>query len=415
MSEPARFLGAFAQALSGMSLYADGHPARARAIDAAYQELLDLQRDTPRPLFTFLGDEVIFGRLPLRDMRNWDWSNRLAEAGIQRLEFEERVSREEFEVFLEDVLARITMDAIDTAEARQLRPTAIKFGAVGVRGGGELTREEALQTATITFSLGEEAETVRWLHTEVQQNEALPLAEAEAVVRSLSVAMHGDQQMMLPLLQLKQFDQYTTTHSLNVAVLSMALAEFLGLSATDVRAFGVAGLLHDLGKVRIPIEVLTKAGKLTPDERVLMNRHPVEGARIILESEQDLDLAAVVAYEHHIMLNGVGYPQVRFRRDCHEASNLVHVCDVYDALRTKRPYRDAWPVEQVLPYIEGRAGLEFDPEYVRAFIAMMRKWESQVAVIADEHAPLPASAPPPAPEVEAPAAISPPPVPGPIN
>jgi putative nucleotidyltransferase with HDIG domain len=415
VSEPARFLGAFAQALSGMSLYADGHPARARAIDAAYQELLDLQRDTPRPLFTFLGDEVIFGRLPLRDMRNWDWSNRLAEAGIQRLEFEERVSREEFEVFLEDVLARITMDAIDTAEARQLRPTAIKFGAVGVRGGGELSREEALQTATIAFSLGEEAETIRWLHTEVQLNEALPLAEAEAVVRSLSVAMHGDQQMMLPLLQLKQFDQYTTTHSLNVAVLSMALAEFLGLSASDVRAFGVAGLLHDLGKVRIPIDVLTKAGKLTPDERVLMNRHPVEGARIILESEQDLDLAAVVAYEHHIMLNGLGYPQVRFRRACHEASNLVHVCDVYDALRTKRPYRDAWPVEQVLPYIEGRAGLEFDPEYVRAFIAMMRKWESQVAVMADERAPLPASGPPPAPEVEAPAAISPPPVPGPID
>jgi putative nucleotidyltransferase with HDIG domain len=392
MSEPARFLGAFAQALSGMSLYAVGHPARGRGIDAAYQELLDLQHDYPRPLFTFLGAEVIFGRLPLRDMRNWDWSARLAEAGIERLEIEDYVSRDEFEVFLEDVLARLTMDTIDTAEARQLRPTAIRFGAVGVRGGGELSREGAMPTATIAFSLSEEAETIRWLHSEVQQREALPLAEAEAVVRSLSVAMHGDQQMMLPLLQLKEFDQYTTTHSLNVAVLSMALAEFEGMGAGDVRAFGVAGLLHDLGKVRIPIEILTKAGKLTPDERVLMNRHPVEGARIILESEQDLDLAAVVAYEHHIMLNGLGYPQVRFRRRCHEASNLVHVCDVYDALRTRRPYRDAWPVEQVLPYIEGRAGLEFDPQYVRAFIAMMRKWESQVAVIDDERAFLPVSA-----------------------
>jgi len=174
-------------------------------------------------------------------------------------------------------------------------------------------------------------------------------------------------------------------------VLSMALAEYLEMAPADVRAFGVAGLLHDLGKVRIPIEILTKVGKLTPDERVLMNRHPVEGARLILESEEDLDLAAVVAYEHHIMLNGLGYPQVRFRRSCHEASNLVHVCDVYDALRTRRPYRDAWPVEQVLPYIEGRAGLEFDPAYVQAFLSMMRKWETQVAVIADERAPLPAS------------------------
>jgi putative nucleotidyltransferase with HDIG domain len=391
VSEPAEFLGAFAQALAGMSLYTDGHPARARGIDTAYQALLDLQAKHPHPLYTFLGDEVIFGRLPLREMREWGWSNRLAEAGIQRLEFADHVTRDDFEVFLEDVLARLTMDGIDTAEARQLRPTAIKFGVVGVRGTGELPADAALPTATIAFSLGEEAETIRWLHEEVQQRESLPLAEAEAVVRSLSVAMHGDQQMILPLLQLKQFDEYTTTHSLNVSVLSMALAEYLEMAPADVRAFGVAGLLHDLGKVRIPIEILTKAGKLTPDERLLMNRHPVEGARLIFESEEDLDLAAVVAYEHHIMLNGLGYPQVRFRRRCHEASNLVHVCDVYDALRTRRPYRDAWPVEQVLPYIEGRAGLEFDPDYVRAFIEMMRKWETQVAVVADERASLPAS------------------------
>ncbi len=390
MSDPARFLAGLAQALSGMSLYGDGHPARSRGIDAAYQELLDLQAEYPISSFTFLGDEVIFGRLPLRDLRNWDWSARFAEAGIQRLEFEDRVSREEFEGFLDQMLGRITFADVDTTEARQMGPSSIKFGAVGVRGGGELAADDALPTATITFSLGEEVETIRWLHDEVKKNDLLPLAEAEAVVRSLSVAMHGDRQMMLPLLQLKQFDQYTTTHSLNVAVLSMALAEFLGMGAGDVRAFGIAGLLHDLGKVRIPIEVLTKAGKLTPDERVLMNRHPVEGARLILESEQELDLAAVVAYEHHIMLNGLGYPQLRFRRTCHEASNLVHVCDVYDALRTTRPYREAWPVERVLPYLEGRAGLEFDPTYVNAFITMMNKWESQVALIADERAPLPA-------------------------
>ena len=404
MSEPAEFLGAFAQALASMSLYGDGHPARERAIDTAYQELRDLQAKHPHPLFTFLGDEVIFGRLPLREMREWGWSNRLAEAGIQRLEFDDDVTRDDFEGFLDDVYSRLTLVGLDTAEARQLRPSGIKFGVVGVRSGAEGV-EDALPTATIAFSLGEEAETIRWLHDEVKQRESLPLAEAEAVVRSLSVAMHGDQQMILPLLQLKQFDEYTTTHSLNVSVLVMALAEYLGMAPADVRAFGVAGLLHDLGKVRIPIEILTKTGKLTPDERVLMNRHPVEGARLILESEEDLDLAAVVAYEHHIMLNGMGYPQVRYRRPCHEASNLVHVCDVYDALRTRRPYRDAWPVEQVLPYIEGRAGLEFDPDYVAAFISMMRKWETQVAVVADESAPLSApgsAAPPPAgaPEVQ---------------
>src|SRR5439155_886926 len=108
-------------------------------------------------------------------------------------------------------------------------------------------------------------------------------------------------------------------------------------SARDVRSFGVAGLLHDIGKVKIPIEVLTKPGRFSDSERALMNRHPAEGARLILRAEEDLDLAAVVAYEHHIMLNGDGYPTFQFRRDCHEGSKLVHVCDVYDALRTNRP------------------------------------------------------------------------------
>src|SRR6185312_6613472 len=140
---------------------------------------------------------------------------------------------------------------------------------------------------------------------------------------------------------------------------------------------------------RIPLEVLTKPGRFSDTERALMNRHPAEGARIILRAEEDLDLAAVVAYEHHIMLNGDGYPTFQFRRDCHEGSKLIHVCDVYDALRTHRPYREAWPQSKTLSYIEDRAGTEFDPELAGAFVRMMRQWEPQVAVMTDERTPVP--------------------------
>ena len=221
----------------------------------------------------------------------------------------------------------------------------------------------------------------------MQESGELPLLEAESVVRSLSVAMHGDKNIVLPLLQLKEFDQYTTTHSLNVSVLTMALAEWLGMNPKDVRAFGVAGLLHDLGKVRIPKEVLTKPGKLSDEEWVIMRRHPVDGAKIIYESDRDLDLAAAVAYEHHIMINGQGYPKRHFERGVHSASKLVHVCDVYDALRTKRPYREAWDAERVLQHIEKGAGPDFEPESATAFIAMMRNWEPRVAVIEGSSAP----------------------------
>jgi putative nucleotidyltransferase with HDIG domain len=193
---------------------------------------------------------------------------------------------------------------------------------------------------------------------------------------------------MIPLLRLRSFDEYTTTHCLNVSVLSMALAEHIGLAGGDVRAFGVAGLLHDIGKVNIPHEILTKPGKLSPEERAIMNMHTVDGARIIIETEDQLDLAAVVAYEHHIMIDGGGYPAMTFRRDCHYASKIVHVCDVYDALRTNRPYRDAWESEKVLSYIEEKAGTEFDAELSNSFLAMMRKHEGHIRIAEHENQPL---------------------------
>jgi HD-GYP domain-containing protein (c-di-GMP phosphodiesterase class II) len=384
MSAPLQFLTAFAQALSALTLYPEGHTTRERALDLAFEKLRDLIAEDPQPVYSFLGDEIVYGHIPLREMRGWEWAPRLSNIGIQRLQFDATVTREELEGFLDDVLARLTLRAIDTSEARQMRPSGIRYGAVGIKGEEE--HAEQIATATIAFTLGEEAQTIRWIHDEMGNKHALPLGEAEAVVRALSVAMHGDQQVMLPLLKLRRFDEYTTTHSMNVCVLAMGLAEWLGLGPDDVRGFGVAGLLHDLGKVTIPLEVLTKPGKLTPEERTLMNTHPSEGARLILASEPDLDLAAVVAYEHHIMLNGGGYPALRYPRDCHHGSKLVHVCDVYDALRTKRPYRDAWPMDKVLAYIEERSGTEFDGRVAHAFTKMMREWEPRVATVTEEEA-----------------------------
>lgn len=382
----ADFLQSLAHCFSAMSLYPEGHAARERALDAAYQLLLDLLDEEPNPVFSFLGQEVVYRDEPLREMRNWEWSRRFGGIGLQRLEFDRTATREELVDFLEEALKRLTLQPVDTSEARQLRPSGIRWGEVGIKGQDGLA--DGIETATLSFTLGEEAETIRWLHSEVTAGNELPLIEAESVVRGLSVAMHGDRQIMLPLLRLRQFDEYTTTHSMNVSVLTMALAEWIGLGARDVRAFGVAGLLHDLGKVKVPLEILNKQGSLTADERRVMNSHPAEGARIIISSEPDLDMAAVVAYEHHIMLNGGGYPKFNYKRDCHRASKLVHVCDVYDALRTNRPYRDAWPSEKVLAYLEERSGVEFDGEIAHGFTQMMTEWEPQLSSLTED-APLP--------------------------
>jgi putative nucleotidyltransferase with HDIG domain len=402
VTEAPKFLHAFAQGISTMALYRDGHPARERALDVAYESLERLRESDPLPVFSFLAGEVIYRNEALRELKEWEWGVRLNAAGIQRMEITPEVNREGFEEFLEEVLARLALMAVDSAAQRQGRATGIRFGTIGVRGVTGEASVEMPATATINYTLAEEAETVRWINREVEETAALPLLEAEAVVQSLSVAMHGDSEIVIPLLQLKEFDQYTTTHSTNVAVLSMALAEFLGLGARDVRAYGVAGLLHDLGKVRIPKDILVKPGKLTEQERDVMRAHPAEGAKIILAREQRLDLAAVVAYEHHIVLNGGGgYPPLHYARDCHHASKLVHICDFYDALRTNRPYRGAWESEKVLAYIEAGLGREFDVDAGKAFVQMMREW-GQRSVVVDETTPVRA-----APRTSGPQAVAP--------
>jgi putative nucleotidyltransferase with HDIG domain len=385
MNDPSTFLHSFGQALSVLGLYPEGHPSRERAIDAAFSSIDGLSHASGKPSFTFLDGDVVFGRDPMRDFKDWDWGNRLAGAGIERIEIERRISRDEFDGFLQEIYARLTASTL-TSENRQMRSLGVRFGSVGIQGLQSDAKPAAVPQplATLNLSLGEEVETLRWLQGEVQCDRGIPLIEAEAIVRSLSVAMHADRGTVLPLLRLKEFDQYTTTHSLNVSVLAMALAESLGLKGPEVRAVGVAGLLHDIGKVRIPIEVLTKPGKLTDDERALVRRHPVDGAQMIMQSDQDLDLAALVAYEHHMMLDGCGYPATHYGRTATLASRLVHVCDVFDALRTKRPYRDAWESEKVLAYLIERAGSEFDPALVTPFVEMMRRTEQQVSVLPDD-------------------------------
>jgi putative nucleotidyltransferase with HDIG domain len=379
MADPTGFLHALAQALSVMGLYPAGHPSRERAIDLAYQHAEGLSGD--RRAFTFLEDDVVYGHDRLRDLKGWDWASKLVGIGIQRLEFERQVTRDEFDEFLQEIFIRLNPAPVDTAERRQMRSFGIRFGSVGLQDQGA---PPPPPETTLDVTLGDEADTFRWLQGEIRDQGVVPLMEAEAVVRSLSVAMQSERRMVLPLLQLKEFDQYTTTHALNVAVLSMALAQALGVPKKQIRAIGVAGLLHDIGKIRIPLEVLTKPGKLSDEERRIMNQHPVDAARIIMESEEELELAAVVAYEHHIMLDGGGYPAVHYARECTLASRMVHVCDVFDALSTTRPYREAWPQGKVLSYLDERAGKEFDPELVTAFNQIMRAGAAQVRVLSEE-------------------------------
>lgn len=396
MADPARFLNVMAQALSAMSLYGDGHPARARTASVAHDHLIQLGVDGRRSSFSFLDSEVIYGQESLRDLKGWEWGARLAAIGVERLEFIGQVPREEFDAFLAEMFFRLGSGATDAMRERVMSFPSIKLGTIGVRGtDDEVIREDA-PAAGSSYNLSAEMDTIRYIHAELESGNTLPVAEAEAVVASLALVMHSDREILLPLLQLETYDQYLATHSLNVSVLSMALGEHRGLLPRDVRAIGVAGLMHDVGMTRVPRELLGKRESPTEREWETIRQHPAHGARIILASEPQVDIAAVVAYEHHMLQNGSGYPRLEHPRAVHYATKLVQICDRYDSLRTRRPFRDLWSPERALGYVEERAGTEFDAELARAFGVMIRQWDGRVVAV-DEAMPVQAGPRPLAP------------------
>jgi hypothetical protein len=384
MSEPARFLTALSQALASTGLYGPTHPATMRAVDGAHQRLQLMQASHPAGAFTFLRDEILYGPEVVEELQGWDWNRRLADAGVERLEFSGPVGAEEFARFIDQVAARLGLRPSDPPEVWQMGSSAIRFGQVTLRGGGVRDAEEQGDARSSPYAgpgVEDERDTMDWINREVGAGRLLPLTEIDAVVRSLAVVMHAERALTLPLLELKEFDQYTTTHAMNVSVLSMALGEYLGVGPTMTRALGFAGLLHDLGKIRIPLEILNKAGRLTPEERQVVEAHPVEGARMLLAGRAPMEHAAVVAYEHHLMLDGGGYPRLHYPRAAQYPSRIVHVCDVFDALRTRRPYRDAWESARVLDYIAERAGSEFDPAIAAGFVNMMREYDRRIVPV----------------------------------
>ncbi len=378
MTPDGAFLSALGQALATMGLYDLGHPARERAVDASFEQLLLVLAKLPTLQFSFLGGEAIVGQRPMTELTGWEWGTRLAAAGIERIEVDAEVTREDYFRFVDELWGQLCGNSPSTAAARQLVRSPARFGALKLQkrsGGDVLVPREGLtgEGPIGPISLIEELGAIAWAHQEVERGTAVPMPEVEAVVASLSATIHSERRLLLPLLSIKEFDQYTLTHSCNVAVLTMGCAERLGLDPASVRAMGVSGLLHDIGKVKIPHDLLVKPGRYSEQERELIQKHPSDGAKIILDQHRGSDLAAVVAYEHHIFLDGRGYPALQFSRGCHYASRIVHVCDVYDALCTNRPYRQAWDPSEALAYIEKEAGVELDPEVATAFGAMIRE------------------------------------------
>ena len=203
-----------------------------------------------------------------------------------------------------------------------------------------------------------------------------------------------DRTSLMALTALKKYDNYTFTHMVNVSALAMAQARSLNIDGPLLREFGFAALMHDIGKVNTPLEVLNKPDKLTKDEFELMKRHVVDGAHILRRTPEMPALAPIVAFEHHLKQDLSGYPEKIGNRKLNLCTMIVSIADVFDALRSTRAYRKALPTDRIRSIMGEQDNPAFNSVLLKRFVNLMglfpvgnlvRLSTDELAIVTAEH------------------------------
>lgn len=200
---------------------------------------------------------------------------------------------------------------------------------------------------------------------------ALDLNNARNVVNSCVESVLRNENALLLLTKIKHQDEYTAEHCINVSILSAAFGKHLGLLEGEIRILALCGLLHDVGKTRIPDEVLNKPGALTPAEFELMREHTTHGRSILMGTSNSLATAVDVAYNHHERMDGQGYPRGLKAEQIPYFAKIVGLVDTYDAITSNRVYDKGRASMQALDIIHKHRGTQFDKELAEAFIQMI--------------------------------------------
>lgn len=205
----------------------------------------------------------------------------------------------------------------------------------------------------------------------IDSNKGVQQGDIEAIgdtTQALIDSLSSQKDILINIADIKMYDDYTYHHSLSVAIMSIAIGIELGLTNQMLNELGLAGLLHDIGKVAIPIEIINKPGKLTSDEFNVVKMHPVHAASHLKERNLVNDNIFNGIVGHHEKLDGSGYPNKLKGTDIHPYARILAVADVYDALTSNRPYRIPSPPNEAIEFVMGGMGSHFDERVVRAFL-----------------------------------------------
>lgn len=279
----------------------------------------------------------------------------------------------------DDPLVRVDKPLLTQADIRAYVPPEVETVVIETSVKISLLGQNRPVGVPITTSLSDELPIARKLYsdalthvksfvddvrkgTDIDCSRAVPLVEnfIESVFRNESAAA--------TLFKLRDFDEYTYTHSINVSLLAVLLGKHLELGRPDLLKLGLAGMYHDVGKARIPESILNKPGKLTEAEFQLMKTHPLEGYKIMM-NQPGMDpevLRAVV--EHHERFDGAGYPRGLTGDSIGLFSRIIAVVDVYDALTSRRVYKDAMAPAKALGMMYQWRDKDFPPGAIENFI-----------------------------------------------
>ena len=319
-------------------------------------------------------------------------TRQLREVGIERIVIDQGVQPAELAQLVQ-TLGAVDATAESTTSLSHLKH--IRVGRLQLEEQGE-----TVVTNIATFRrLYDDAVSVAGTLWDSAKLDGMPDPDAgRGIVDSLAQEVSQNRTTLLALTALKNYDSYTFTHMVNVSILTMGQARGLGIEGPLLRELGLSALLHDIGKVRTPAEILNKPEQLTDREFDILRRHPVDGAEILRRTPETPALVPVVAFEHHLRLDGTGYPAGLSRPTLNLGTMLCGIADVYDAMRSQRAYQEAFPTDRILTVLQRNDGKQFDQDLVRRFVQLIgiypagnlvRLDAGEVAVVVKTYAPDP--------------------------
>ncbi|UUD64636.1 HD-GYP domain-containing protein [Pseudomonas seleniipraecipitans] len=257
------------------------------------------------------------------------------------------------------------LDAVSQPSTAAISPSVPPAAVAPAAAVARCSAQDELQRATKLLNRSRKA--VTELFSEARLGNAINVDGCLPLVADISDSLARNSSALLGLARLKHKDEYTYMHSVAVCALMLSLARQLGLDDESVREAGLAGLLHDVGKMAMPLDVLNKPGGLTDSEFAIMRSHPERGHAILAAAGSIPASALDVCLHHHEKFDGSGYPSGLKGESISLLSRMGAVCDVYDAITSNRPYKQAWNPAESLARMAQWAG-HFDTQVFHAFV-----------------------------------------------